>query len=102
MASTQEAFNSTMNHTYAKSPVPRQVPDFTAPVAAAEEEVRVLRARIETLADRLCGTVPETDSAGLNSVPSGVFEAIAEHGRSISRNVSEACEALDRIERSLP
>lgn len=82
--------------------VPRQAPDFTAPVAAAEEEVRVLRARIQSLADKLCGSVPETDPEGLRSVPSGVFETIAEHGRSISRNVSEASEALDRIERALP
>jgi hypothetical protein len=83
---------------------PRQAPAFTEATERAEEEVRVLRARIESLADRLCGMTPETGDAseGLREVPAGVFDTIVSHGRSISQNVSRSREALDRIERSLP
>lgn len=88
--------------TSAKVSPPRQVPAFTAPIESAEEEVRTLRARIESLADRLCGSVPESDTSGLREVPSGVFDNVAELGRSIGRNVASAREALDRIERALP
>src|SRR5690348_11172544 len=86
----------------AKGPLPRQAPDFTSPVATAAEEVQMLRIRIEQLADKLCGSVPETDGSGIHSVPSGVFETVMEHGRNISGDVVRARDALDRIERALP
>ena len=86
----------------AKVSTSRQAPSFVAPLEGAEEDVRVLRARIESLADRLCGSVPEADASGLREVPGGVFDAVSEMGRSISRSVASSREALDRIERALP
>lgn len=80
---------------------PRQSPAFTDAIAEAEENVRTLRARIEALADKLCGSVPEADGRGEAGPSIGVFEMVAEHGRSINRNVGSAREALDRIERCL-
>lgn len=106
MVLTYEDKMSTTGSQYAsatnKLSPPRSAPSFVAPLEAAEEEVRSLRARICSLSDRLCGSVPEGDASGLHEVPSGVFDAVSEMGRSISRNVSEAREALDRIERALP
>jgi plasmid stabilization system protein ParE len=82
---------------------PRQSPDFTAPIEQAWEEVRTLQARLDALADRLCGTLPEADAGGdLRSVPSGVFDIVSERGRSIIGSVANCREALDRIERALP
>lgn len=85
-----------------KIAAPRQAPAFTDAIAEAEENVRTLRARIEALADKLCGSVPENDASGGETPPLGIFGTVAEHGRSINRNVGSAREALDRIERCLP
>lgn len=85
-----------------KAALPRQVPAFTDSLAEADENVRTLRARIEVLADKLCGSVPENDASGEKAPPLGIFETVAEYGRSINRNVATAREALDRIERCLP
>ena len=97
------AGGSMIGSNYGNKPAPpRSAPDFTAQVAGAAEDVHSLRMRIESLADRLCGAVPDgADTPGLSEVPNGVFGAVVEHGRNISTNVSFAREALDSIERHL-
>lgn len=76
MALTYEDKMTTAGSQYAalnnKALAPRQAPDFTAPIEQAWEEVRTLQARLDSLADRLCGSV------------------------------ANCREALDRIERALP
>jgi hypothetical protein len=82
---------------------------FFGPVKGARQGIIELTARLNSLAARLTGPVPPTASnaAGLvgsklQSVPNGLFDEIADVGRSMNGSITEAFDALNRIERSLP
>lgn len=92
---------------------PTDTPDvastFLGPVKGARGGLIELTARLNNLASRLTGPVPPmaSNTAGLvgsklQSVPNGLFDEIADVGRSMNGSLGEAFEALNRIERALP
>ncbi|MDB6035981.1 MAG: hypothetical protein JWM16_6319 [Verrucomicrobiales bacterium] len=86
-----------------KAQPPRSAPAFTDPVSDANEQMTTLLTRIEKLADTLCGSTPTGEDAnGLRQVSNGVFDQVAEQGRSIISKATAAIECINRIERSLP
>jgi hypothetical protein len=96
------ALTTSDSYANAKAPPPRQAPAFTEQLDMANESVELLRVRIEQLADRLCGSMPEDPNSVLSSVPSGVFDRVQHAGRNINENVQRARAAIDRIEAVLP
>lgn len=66
------------------------------------DRVHALARRVESLADRLVGPVP-TSAGKVGEAPvSGLFDAIRGACISANSSISDANDALDRIERALP
>lgn len=66
------------------------------------ESVSVLVSRLESLADRLVGPVPENASKEGGPNPSGLFASLQLSAEHAARRVSAGFSALERIERGLP
>lgn len=75
---------------------------FTA-VSAALDRSNLLATRVEALADRLVGSVPQpVNSAEGRSGPGAVLPALRATANQTRSLVEDALSALDRIERALP
>ena len=82
---------------------PRGVnPSCFGTLEAAQEHAYAARARIERLADRLVGCVPECGDATASSGANGMFDAATQQALNISENMQRINNALDRIESQLP
>lgn len=63
---------------------------------------RDLASRVEALASKLLGPVPEqADNAGIKGGPSGLFGGLKESAENTQRYLDDANAAISRIERAL-
>lgn len=78
-------------------------PNFADTVDFANERVGLLVSRLEQIASRLCGSVPQ-DAGGAvpQPVPNGLFDGVMSKAASISQMADAGLDMLNRIERSLP
>ena len=85
---------------------PADLPEQATPLvrlSGSMEEARALAYRIQSLADRLCGPVPQAvNTASGQSSPPAIFPAIRQSAEQLSDAVREAHDAINRIERQLP
>lgn len=72
-------------------------------MASTLERANMLAHRVSQLADRLVGPQPTPVQGGMNSSsPSAVFPALRAAAYETGAYVTDALNALDRIERALP
>lgn len=74
-------------------------------LATAASEVSSLRARVESMVERLCGSVPTGESACNEGIPHpgmGLLPIADSRCRDVLGDVNAAHAALDRLEKSLP
>lgn len=98
---------NTLNKTaaYATDVFPVEEPKqtFSGDVEYAAVLTDELAARIQRLADRLCGCGPtEAGNIGKPIPPDGIFNAVSDRARAIQYRISDANDCLQRIERALP
>lgn len=99
---------NTLNKTaaYATDVFPVEEPKqtFSGDVEYAAVLTDELAARIQRLADRLCGSAPSDAGSvvGKPIPPDGIFNAVSDRARAIQYRISDANDCLQRIERALP
>lgn len=84
---------------------PRAVnPSCFGTLEGATEQAHATRIRIERMADRLSGVVPEAASTDANKLgePNGLFDAATRQALDISENMRRINAALDRLDSQLP
>lgn len=57
--------------------------------------------RVEALAERLCGAVPEGSVQSGISPSNGILEDMRDHAKRVDERLTEAAHALNRIERMI-
>ena len=78
---------------------PRQSPIDTAHNTL--ERARELVSRIEMLADRLVGCVPENPSASGSAISSALLDTLRDHAEAVSDRLTDGLRAVERIEARL-
>lgn len=72
-------------------------------LSGAMEDASALARRVQALADRLCGPIPQpVNTAPAPPTSPAVFPAIRHSAEQLSDATREAHAAMDRIERQLP
>lgn len=87
------------------APPTKENPSCFGVLMTAASEVSSLRARVESLVDRLCGSVPTGESVSGEGLPSpgmGLLPIADRRCRDVLGDVNAAHAALDRLEKSLP
>lgn len=83
----------------AKAP---RVPNAPDRLGLANEKSQLLVERLENLANRLCGSVPQAANEGLRAVSNGLLDQMMDQANGIVSASERGLDALNRIERSLP
>lgn len=84
--------------------VSNNLPDdspFSA-ISDAAIEVARIRSRLDALADRLVGQIPEKNPPAMSSVESGLLGGVKENARTITSAVAGMDAAIDRVFAHLP